>query len=60
MMILDSPVLSPEQRKQRAERRKEEPPPRDTRIYASEAEALSRFRFSPNQPCENFYIVDVL
>lgn len=60
MMILDSPVLTPEQRRKRAERRKDEPPPRDTRIYASEAEALARFRFSPNQPCENFYIVDFI
>jgi pimeloyl-ACP methyl ester carboxylesterase len=58
MMILDSPVLSPEQRKRRLEARKEDPPPRETRIYASEAEALSRFRFSPDQPCANFYIVD--
>ncbi len=60
MMILDSPVLSPEQRRRRNERRKDEPPPRDTRIYASEAEALSRFRFSPNQPCDNFHIVDFI
>jgi pimeloyl-ACP methyl ester carboxylesterase len=60
MMILDSPVLSPQQRKLRDARRQEEPPPRETRIYASEAEALSRFRFSPNQPCANFYIVDFI
>jgi pimeloyl-ACP methyl ester carboxylesterase len=60
MMILDSPVLSPEHRKQREEKRKDEPAPRDTRIYASEAEALLRFRFSPNQPCANFYIVDFI
>jgi pimeloyl-ACP methyl ester carboxylesterase len=60
MMILDSPVLSAEQRRRRNERRKDEPQPRDTRIYASEAEALSRFRFSPNQPCDNFYIVDFI
>jgi pimeloyl-ACP methyl ester carboxylesterase len=60
MMILDSPVLSPAQRKKREDRRKDEPEPRDTRIYASEAEALSRFRFSPNQPCDNFYIVDFI
>jgi pimeloyl-ACP methyl ester carboxylesterase len=60
MMILDSPVLSPEQRALREQRRKDEAPPRDTRIYASEAEALSRFRFSPNQPCANFYIVDFI
>ncbi len=60
MMILDSPVLSPEQRKARDANRKAQAPPRETRIYASEAEALSRFRFSPNQPCENFYIVDFI
>ena len=60
VMILDSPVLSPEQRRQREARRKAELPPRETRIYASEAEALSRFRFSPNQPCDNLYIVDFI
>lgn len=58
VMILDAPVLSPEKRKLREENRQAEPPPRETRIYASEAEALTRFRFSPDQPCANFYIVD--
>ena len=58
VMILDAPVLSPEKRREREANRKAEPPPRDTRIYASQAEALTRFRFSPDQPCENFYIVD--
>jgi pimeloyl-ACP methyl ester carboxylesterase len=58
VMVLDAPVLSPEQRKKRSENRRDEKPPRATRIYASEAEALSRFRFSPDQPCPNAYIVD--
>ena len=58
VMILDAPVLSPEHRKRREADRKAEPTPRDTRIYANEAEALTRFRFSPDQPCTNFYIVD--
>ncbi len=59
VMILDAPVLSPEQRKRRAEKRRDdETPPRETRVYASQAEALTRFRFSPEQTSEHPYIVD--
>lgn len=58
VIILDAPVLSPEPRRRRSDKRKDEQPPRETRIYASEAEALARFRFSPAQPCDNAYIVD--
>ena len=58
VMILDAPVLSPDQRKRREKARSTEKPPRETRIYASEAEALTRFRFSPDQPSDKFYTVD--
>jgi pimeloyl-ACP methyl ester carboxylesterase len=59
VLILDAPVLSPEQRQTRQEKRRDdEKLPRDTRVYASEAEALARFRFSPAQDCINPFIVD--
>jgi pimeloyl-ACP methyl ester carboxylesterase len=58
VIILDAPVLSPEQRAKRAEKRRDEKPPRDTLVYGSEAEALARFRFSPTQTCDNPFIVD--
>jgi pimeloyl-ACP methyl ester carboxylesterase len=31
---------------------------RPTKLYPSLAAALSRFRFAPEQPCENLYIAD--
>jgi pimeloyl-ACP methyl ester carboxylesterase len=58
VLILDAPVETPEHIARRAERRKDDKPPRDTRIYASEAEALARFRFSPPQTCEHAFLVD--
>jgi pimeloyl-ACP methyl ester carboxylesterase len=59
VIIIDAPVLSPDQRAKRAEARKSaEKPPRETRVYASEAEALMRFRFSPEQTSDHPYIVD--
>jgi pimeloyl-ACP methyl ester carboxylesterase len=57
-MILDAPVETPEHKARRAEKRKDEAPPRDTRLYASEAEALARFRFSPQQTCDHPFLVD--
>jgi pimeloyl-ACP methyl ester carboxylesterase len=57
-IVLDAPVETPEHKARRAEKRKDEPPPRDTRLYASEAEALARFRFSPPQDCEHPFLVD--
>ncbi len=35
-------------------------PGRPTRIYATTAEALARFRLAPMQPCENSFIVDAI
>lgn len=59
VIILDAPVLSPEQRQKRQEKRRDdEKTPRETRVYTSEAEALARFRFSPPQACDNPFIVD--
>lgn len=58
VIALDSPLFSPEQRKARADRRPPSKPPRETRVYASEAEAIGRFRFSPPQHSGNLYIAD--
>lgn len=56
-IILDSMVLSPEQRAARAAaRKKRESKP--TKVYASLEEALARFRFMPPQPCEHLFIAD--
>jgi pimeloyl-ACP methyl ester carboxylesterase len=35
-------------------------PPRPTRVYATLAEALARFRLAPYQPCENLFLVDAV
>lgn len=58
VIALDSPLFSPEQRKARADRRPPSKPPRETRVYVSEAEALERFRFQPPQHSGNLYIAD--
>jgi pimeloyl-ACP methyl ester carboxylesterase len=58
VVVLDAPVETPAQVAARVEKRKAEKPPRETRVYASEAEALSHFRFSPVQPCTELYMVD--
>ncbi len=58
VIALDSPLFSPEQRKARADRRPPSKPPRETRIYGSEAEALERFRFQPPQHSGNLFIAD--
>lgn len=54
-VIVDSPVNPPD--------REHGPPNREIRphrIYADLADALSRFRLAPEQPCENDYIVDFI
>jgi pimeloyl-ACP methyl ester carboxylesterase len=58
VIALDSPLFSPEQRKARADRRPPSKPPRETRLYASEIEALMRFRYQPPQNAGNDYITD--
>lgn len=57
-ILLDAPIVTPEAAEPRRKRAKESPPPRETRLYASEAEALGRFRFQPAQTCENAFIAD--
>lgn len=57
-MILDAPVETPAVIARRAKRRHDQKLPRETRIYASESEALARFRFSPPQSCDHPYLVD--
>jgi pimeloyl-ACP methyl ester carboxylesterase len=59
VVTLDMPLMSREQRQAR-------PRPglrqaialRPTKHYASLAAALARFRFAPEQPCENLFIAD--
>jgi pimeloyl-ACP methyl ester carboxylesterase len=58
VVMLDIPVLSPEQRKAREARRKPRSEPKSTRIYRSLEDALVRFRFLPVQPCEHLFIAD--
>ncbi len=58
VIMLDAPLLSPAERAAREEKRKPSKPPRETRIYATEAEALMRFRFQPPQTVEYPFIVD--
>ena len=58
VVILDIPVLSPEQRKAREAARRPRSEPKPTRIYSSLEQALVRFRFLPAQPCEHLFIAD--
>lgn len=58
-ILLDAPIQTPAQRARR-DARKSAPAPRETRIYASQAEALLRFRFQPAQKCENPFIADFI
>jgi len=59
LVMVDSPILSPEMRKAR---RRPGPSgqvePRPNRVYADLPEALARFRFAPPQVCKNLYIAD--
>lgn len=54
-IMLDGPFLGSAARKRQRELRGA---PRPKRIYDSLAQALSRFRFAPDQPCENLFIAD--
>src|SRR4029453_8563161 len=54
-MMLDGPFLGSAARKRQRELRGA---PRPKRIYDSLAQALSRFRFAPDQDCENLFIAD--
>jgi pimeloyl-ACP methyl ester carboxylesterase len=59
VVTVDMPLLSREQREARSRRGvRGVIAPRPTRIYASLAAALARFRFAPEQACENLFIAD--
>ncbi len=59
LMMVDSPIMSPELRKKR---QRHGPSgltdPRPNRVYADLSSALARFRFAPPQVCKNLYIAD--
>lgn len=59
-VLLDTPLWSPEKRRER--RNKSGPPrdPRPTRVYPTLEAGVNRFRFLPDQPCENLYIADFI
>lgn len=54
-ILLDGPFLGSAARKRQREMRG---PPRPKRVYDTLAQALSRFRFAPDQDCENLFIAD--
>ncbi len=59
-VIVDTPVRSPEQE---AERRREAPRSlgsRPHKVYPTLEAALARFRFAPEQPCDNLYMADFI
>jgi pimeloyl-ACP methyl ester carboxylesterase len=59
LVMVDSPIMSPEMRKARrrpgASSMME---PRPARVYPDLPSALARFRFAPPQVCKNLYIAD--
>lgn len=59
LVMVDSPILSPEMRQKRRGRSPSGMlDPRPNRIYADLPSALARFRFAPPQVCKNLYIAD--
>lgn len=56
-VMVDTPVRSPEEESPRR-RGRPASTPRPHRVYPTIEEALSRFRFAPEQPCENLFIAD--
>ena len=54
-ILLDGPFLGSAARKRQREMRG---PPRPKRVYDTLEQALSRFRFAPDQDCENLFIAD--
>lgn len=54
-ILLDGPFLGSAARKRQREMRGS---PRPKRIYDTLAQALARFRFAPDQDCENLFIAD--
>jgi len=60
VVIVDTPLWSPAERKARRERRKAGRAPHPNRIYPSFNAALARFRLAPLQTCENLFICDFI
>jgi len=58
VFTLDMPLMSREQRAARTRPGLRSFAPRPTRLYPNLADALARFRFAPEQPCDNLYIAD--
>jgi pimeloyl-ACP methyl ester carboxylesterase len=59
LVMVDSPILSPEMRQKRHGRGPSGMlDPRPNRVYADLPSALARFRFAPPQVCKNLYIAD--
>jgi pimeloyl-ACP methyl ester carboxylesterase len=59
VFMLDTPLMSREQRQARTQPGlRQAIALRPTKLYPSLAAALARFRFAPEQPCENLYIAD--
>jgi len=59
VFALDTPLMSREQRQARARPGlRQAIAQRPTKLYPSLAAALARFRFAPEQPCDNLYIAD--
>lgn len=61
-VIVDSPIMPPDPDEGYHFSRKtpETEPVRPNKVYETEAEALARFRFLPNQPCDNLFLVDYI
>jgi pimeloyl-ACP methyl ester carboxylesterase len=60
VVLVDTPLWSPEQRKERREKRGQLPPPRPVRVYPNLEAGIARFRFAPPQACENLFIADYI
>jgi len=58
VFTLDMPLMSRELRVVRTRPSLRSFTSRPTRLYPSLADALARFRFAPEQPCDNLYIAD--
>jgi pimeloyl-ACP methyl ester carboxylesterase len=59
LVMVDSPILSPEMRQKRRGRGPSGTlDPRPNRVYEDLPSALARFRFAPPQVCKNLYIAD--
>lgn len=63
-VVIDSPLGLPDPDEGytvvRARPESEDKPARTNRIYPTIEEPISRFRFLPNQPCEELYLVDYI